>query len=200
MLESSRRGLSPVVGVVVLVVITLLMGVSVAWSVGAFETSLSEDRADSVVDDGTTNQRIQPVQDEVIYALDDDAGETTTHVVVLEITGDNVGNSLNEIEISYSASDASGTGADQIRLAGFDTDDDSRTEVDWSGDIETDDVDATNGGLTLTVGVTGNYDLDSGKTLVFAFRGVENPGTAGSHAVEIDVNDEQVYAGTLTVD
>jgi archaeal flagellin N-terminal-like domain len=119
--ETDRRGLSPVVGVVVLVVITLMMGVSVAWSVGTCETTLPEDRTDSVVDDGTTNQRVQPVEDEVIYALDDDAGETTTHVVVLDVTGDNVGNSLNEIEISYAASDASGTGADQIRLAGFDT-------------------------------------------------------------------------------
>ncbi|ESS07516.1 MAG: hypothetical protein A07HB70_00056 [uncultured archaeon A07HB70] len=200
MFETDHRGLSPVVGVVALVVITLMMGVSVAWSAGTFETTLPEDRTDSVVDDGTTNQRVQPVEDEVIYALDDDAGETTTHVVVLEITGDNVGNSLNEIEISYAASGASGTGADKIRLAGFDTDDDGRIEVDWSDDVETNDVDATNGGLTLTVGVTGNYDLDSGKALVFAFRGVENPGTAGSHTVEIDVNDEQVYAGTLTVD
>lgn len=200
MFETDHRGLSPVVGAVALVVITLMMGVSVAWSAGTFETTLPEDRTDSVVDDGTTNQRVQPVEDEVIYALDDDAGETTTHVVVLEITGDNVGNSLNEIEISYAASDASGTGVDQIRLAGFDTDDDGRIEADWSDDVETNDVDATNGGLTLTVGVTGNDDLDSGKALVFAFRGVENPGTAGSHTVEIDVNDEQVYAGTLTVD
>ncbi len=199
MFDADRRGIAPVVGVVILVIITLMMGVSVAWSVGAFDAALPGDRTDAVVEDGTTNQRIQPVEDEVIYALDDDVGETTTHVVVVDIAGDNDGNSLNEIEIDYGASDASGTGADQVRLAGFDTDGDGRTEVDWSDDVETDDVGATNGGLTLTVGVTGNYDLESGKTLVFAFRGVENPGTAGSYGVDIDVNDEQVYSGTLTV-
>lgn len=200
MFDASRRGVSPVVGVVVLVVITLLMGVSVAWMVGPFETQLSEDRAESVVEDGSGPGQIQPVDDEVIYALDDEAGATTTHVLVLPITGDNVGNSLNEIEIDYSASNATGTDAESVELAGLDTDGDGRSDTDWSGDVEQDDIGPTDGGLTMTVGVTGNYDLQSGQRLVFAFRGVENPESAGSYAVDVDVNDEQVYSGTLTVD
>lgn len=198
--DANRRGVSPVVGVVVLVVITLMMSVSVAWIVGPFETQLSRDRAESVVEDDSGDGQIQPVDGEVIYALEDEAGETTTHVLVLPITGDNVGNSLNEIEIDYSASDATGTDAESVELAGFDTDGDGRSDTDWSGDIEQNDVGPTNGGLTMTVGVTGNYDLQSGQRLVFAFRGVENPESAGSYAVEVDVNDEQVYSGTLTVD
>jgi hypothetical protein len=73
------------------------------------------------LEDRTTNQRLQPVENEVIYALNDNVAATTTHVVVLDITSDSVGNPPNEIVIDDSASDASGTSANQLSLAGFDT-------------------------------------------------------------------------------
>lgn len=197
MFESDERALSPAVGVVLLVAITLLMGVSIAWSVGA---ELSREQAEGVTDGSLASPAgVQPVESEVIYPLDDSAGAVTTHVVVLPITGDNVGNSLNSVTVSYTAANASGAGAGDIVLAGFDDDGDGQIETDWRGDVEDDDVGPKNDGQTFVVEVTGNYDLTDDHRLVLAVRSVENPASGGSYAVSVTVNDEQTYAGTLAI-
>ena len=200
MFEPDERGVSPVVGVLLVVAITLLMGVSVAWSVGAFEAELSETQAEGVIDGQTAGPAgVQPVESEIIYPLDDSAGAVTTHVVVLPITDDNVGNSLNGVTVSYTATNASGAGASDIVLAGFDDDADGRIETDWRGDVEDGDVGPTNGGQAFTVEVTGNYDLTDSHRLVLAVRSVRNPASGGSYAVSVAVNDEQTYTGTLEI-
>jgi len=207
----NRRGISPLVGSVLVIVITLLL--ASMFAAGAVEMADFGTERDLVagLTDGTgtgTGTASDGYRPELIWARDDGASETTSHVVNYTIApgSDTAGNSLNSIVVEYPDGSASVTDVDErveIETVGIDEDRDGTIDVDATGDVECcppdDGVKVSDGGNTLTVELSGNYNLDGGDALVVEYEAVENPG-AGDYGVTVGVNGDVSDSGTLEVE
>lgn len=203
-----RRAITPLIGTVLLVVITLLL--ASMFAVGTTELVDFRDdreRVDDVTDlssDGTRNDGYRP---ELIWARDDEPGETATHVVNYTIANASAtaGNSLNSVVIEYPDGSADVSSVDDrvdVTTVGIDEDRDGDIDVDATDDVECcppdDGVKVSDGGNTLTIELSGNYDLEGGDALVVEFRRVKNPGS-GDYTVTVGVNGDVTDSGTLEV-
>jgi hypothetical protein len=77
-----------------------------------------------------------------ITAVDNGAGTTTKHVVTLNVTGNAVGNSLNQLTVTYDGgetvvSDSSKEPVEDLRVTGIDEDGDGRIDDDAMGTSRT---------------------------------------------------------------
>ncbi|PSQ44724.1 hypothetical protein BRD17_03120, partial [Halobacteriales archaeon SW_7_68_16] len=121
--------------------------------------------------------------DDNITAADNAPGVTTGHIVSLNVTGDAVGNSLNQVTVDYLdgrtnvSETAAGNGLDHLRAIGIDTDKDGRMETNVTDDVETSDFESENDGSKLVIELTGNYNLAAGDELIVV---TEPAGTAGT--------------------
>jgi hypothetical protein len=151
---------------------------------------------------------LQPPYDteENITTADDAPGVTTSHVVSLNVTGNAVGNSLNQVTVDYLSGDtnvsetAAGDDLDNLRAMGLDTDGDGRIETNVMDDVETSDFEAQDDGSTLVIELTGNYNLAAGDELIVVYDAVVNPSTPGTYDVDIDLNGDRVYDGSIAIE
>ncbi len=210
-----RRGISPAVGVVVLIVITLLLASTFAVGLAEMTDFGTERREVDDLTDGTgaaasgDGYRSEDggYRSELIWARDDDAGATTAHVVNYPIApgSDNVGDSLNTIEIRYPDGSASVANLDErsdVEMVGIDEDRDGRVETNATGDVEKPSnggVKPSDDGHTLTIELSGNYNIEGGDAIVVEYAAVENPG-ADDYEVTVVVNqDDDGRTGTLEI-
>ena len=141
-----------------------------------------------------------------ITAADDAPGVTTSHVVSLNVTDDAVGNSLNQVTVDYLSGEtnvcgtAGGDDLDNLRAIGLDTDGDGRIETNVMDDVEASDFEARNDGSTLVIELTGNYNLAAGDELIVVYDAVVNPSTPGTYDVDIDLNGDRVYDGSIAIE
>jgi flagellin-like protein len=203
-----RRAITPLVGVVIIVVITLLL--ASMFAVGTTELADlgdERDRVDDLTGPSSNGAQSGDYRAELIWARDDGSDETTAHVVNYTIaTGsDTAGNSLNSVVIEYPDGSADATDVDDradVTTVGIDEDRDGDIEVDATDDVECcppdDGVKISDGGNTLTIELSGNYDLEAGDALVVEFEWVENPGS-GDYAVTVGVNGDVTDSGTLEI-
>lgn len=197
------RGISPLVGTVFVVVITLLL-VSM-FAAGAIEMANFGTERELVAD--LTESSGDDYRSELVWARDDGADETTTHVVNYTVaTGSaTAGNSLNSVVVEYPDGTVDVSGVDErseVTTVGIDEDRDGAIDVDATGDVEccppSDGVKVSDGGNTLTIELSGNYDLEEGDSLIVEYESVDNP-AAGDHAVTVGVNGDVSDSGTLEV-
>lgn len=201
------RAVSPVVGIALLLgILVLLVGVVSIGFVG-FGHELSAGPFDRAVeDDPVSAEAATPYSyGDNITAVDDAAGATTRHVVTLNVTGNAVGNSLNQVTVDYRGghTDVSDTAAgdDLTHLVaiGIDTDGDGRLDEDAMADVEPADFEAQNSGSKLVVELSGNHDLNADDQLVLVYEAVQNPSSSGTYDVDINLNGDRVYDGTLSI-
>ncbi|WP_416838925.1 hypothetical protein [Haloferax sp. DFSO52] len=119
-------------------------------------------------------------------------GETATHTATVTVDGDAVGSSWNSLVLDYTGTggDVSDVGTDDVSVIGIDRGDDASgatVDVDAADDVSS--VSASNDGETLTLGLGGNYSLESGDELVVVVDGVVNPGE-GTSTVTLVVNQQ----------
>ncbi|WP_299266539.1 type IV pilin [Halorientalis sp.] len=131
-------------------------------------------------------------------------GARTTHGIRYDVEyysgSGTVGNSLNEISISYesgSGADASGVTADDVVAVGFDRDDDPDIDVSVGGDLQS--VSASNGGRTLELGFTGNYNVKRDDEIIVRYDAVKNPTAAGTYTTSVNVNGDVTQSGKIRV-
>lgn len=207
----NERAVSPVVGVALAVVITLLL--ASMFAVGVVEMAdfgmereqvqgLTEGNGGAAADaDG------EGYRSELIWARDDGPDATTTHVVNYTIASDSdtAGNSLNSVEIRYPDSSADVSDVDErsdVVTVGIDEDRDGELEADATSDVECcppgDGVIISDGGHTLRIELSGNYNLEAGDALLVEYAAVENPG-AGGYGVTVAVNGDVTDSGTLDI-
>lgn len=206
-----RRGISPLVGTVLVVIITLLLAsMFAAGAVGIADFGTERDSVAELTDGseigvGTAGGDYRA---ELIWARDDGADATTTHVVNYTIASDSdtAGNSLNSIVIEYPDGSADVSNVDtreEIITVGIDEDRDGTIDVDATDDVEccpTDDgVKISDGGNTLTIELSGNYNLEAGDSLIVEYESVDNP-AAGGYTVTVGVNGDVSDTGTLDID
>jgi flagellin-like protein len=204
----NRRAITPLIGVVILVIITLLLASMFAVTTTGLADFGSErkqvDYLTGLSSDGTQKGNYRS---ELIWARDNGSDETTSHVVNYTIASgsDTAGNSLNSIVIEYPDGSADVGGVDaraDIIIVGIDQNRDGDVDVDATDDVECcppdDGVKTSNGENTLTIELSGNYNLNGGDALIVEFKNVENPGS-GDYSVTVGINGDVTDGGTLEI-
>ncbi|WP_251329743.1 type IV pilin [Haloplanus pelagicus] len=203
-----RRGISPLVGAVLVVVLTLLLAsMFAAAAVGMADFGTERELVADLTGGSTVEDTEDAYRSELVWARDDEANEVTSHVVNYSIApgSDAAGNSLNSLVIEYPDGSADVASVDEraeIEMVGIDGDRDGSVEVDATADVECcppgDGVIVSDGGNTLTIELSGNHDLEGGDALIVEYEAVENP-DAGDDSVTVGVNGEVSDSGTLTI-
>lgn len=206
--SGNNRAISPVVGVALLLGILVALVTAVSVGLLGFGSELSAEPFERVVADESDAAEAKPPYEygDNITAVDTGAGATTSHVVTLNITGNTIGNSLNQITIDYTQEEtdvsdtAAGSSLSDLRTIGIDTDKNGEIDKDAMGDVEQDDFNAENNGGKLVIELSGNYDLNADDELVIIYEEVENPPSTGTYTADINLNGDRVYDGTLSID
>jgi flagellin-like protein len=206
-----ERAISPVVGVALMVVVTLLLASMFAvGAVNMADFGMEREMVGDLTDDSAaeTGDAADTHASDLIWAVDDGASATTTHVVNYTIASDSdtAGNSLNSITIAYASGSADVSGVDErsdVVLAGVDGDRDGTIEADATSNVECcppgDGVIVSDGGNTLRVEFSGNYNLEAGDALVVKYESATNP-SAGDYGVTVTVNGDVDDTGTLEIE
>ena len=131
-----------------------------------------------------------------------DAANATYQVT---ITVGSQSSSMNglEIDLSNANSNVSDVGTEDVLTAGIDRDDDgSGTTIDESITDDLSGVDTSGGGEILTLTFGGSYSLYEGDEIVVVFDDVQNPASAGTYDVPLDINPQSSggeATGTLQI-
>ncbi|WP_343749329.1 hypothetical protein [Halarchaeum salinum] len=129
----------------------------------------------------SANVTIQGYTNALITADPTTNNTTSTHTVTLPVTADAAGDSLNGIEIDYSAgesaTDVSEVGTDNIQT------------VMVSGDgVMVQEASTSNNGHTLQLSFTGDTQLQQGDVVEIVYDDAQNPASAGDYAVTGSLN------------
>lgn len=211
-----ERAVSPVIGVVLMVVVTVVLASVFAVN---FVSLTDGERQDAETAVGQVEERLGgesgvvdadgvELRDELVFAHDETPGVTTTHEVNWDVgTGDGsaeIGNSLNQVNVAYTGGvDVSGVNASSV-LVYLNKDDDTALEVNATDDVS--GVTTSGGGTALTITLSGNYDIEARDTIVVAYDGAQNPGSAGSHSTDVTINGnapgsgDETQTGSLDID
>lgn len=205
---SNNRAISPVVGIALLLSILLILVAVISVGLVGFGNKLSAEPFERVVADESDSAEAKPPYkyDDNITAVDTGAGTTTEHVVTLNITGDTIGNSLNQVTIDYTngqtdiSDTAAGNNLSALRTIGIDTDRDGKLNKDAMDDVEQNDFNAENDGAKLVIELSGNYNLNENDKLVIIYEKVANPSSTGVYTADINLNGDRIYDGTISID
>lgn len=189
------RAVSPVIGVVLLVVITILLAGSMTF-VFAFGNDLEGPDLGTPTDESPSGP---------LYALDEAAGATgIEHAVLAEANETMDGKQLSDIKVDYgddSADPDDVSGFDDITEVGVDTDGDDEIETNL-----TDDLDGvnTNDNSRIRVAFDTTYVLSEGDTVIVQYEGVDNPNSSGEYEATVTLiahdNTEQDVEATLDIE
>lgn len=202
---SPDRAVSPVIGVVLMVVLTLLLASSLTF---LFSVDMEGEMADDIVegdveddeaaDEGTESE--DELRSDLVVAENETPGATgVVHSSVVGVEGA-AETTLDEITVDYpkSAVDLETQSHDEILTLGVDTDADGTIErtfdsSDVSG-VNTNDDDSV-----LTVTLDTGYTLSDGDRVKIRYGGADNPDAAGEYDVSVTINGAQSESGTLRV-
>lgn len=206
----NRRGISPVVGVVLMIVVTLLLASVVAVGV----TSIGDDLdADSAVPTAVPDGSIETVATDRwvgspgdLFSLSNDqAGATNGSMRVnftIEDDSNTIGNSLNSVRLESNDTSLTmfaGTERSDLERIAVDEDGDGIVDREITGDVNGWTV--SDGGSTLKIELSGSaYSPEAGDSIVVVFGGVTNPPDAGTYALGAQTSgDGNWQYGTVTI-
>lgn len=209
--SATERAVSPVVGIALLLVITLLL----AATVGAFALSLdlNRDTADGLVEGevptetgtapetATSEPTPDANQDDLVVAENATAGaDGVIHSTVIEVGDGAAGDEFDEITVEYPKEevDLSLSHYDSVLTVGVDTDGDGDPEETFDGSDPGVNTNDDNSELTLTFDV--DYTLAEGDRVQIRYGGADNPDSAGEYDVSVTLNSDQTVDGKLVVE
>ena len=204
--STDARAISPVVGIALLLGIVVILGLVVGAMTIGFAGELDSDEAEAIGEYRTGEH--STYRSKLVWARNDATGATTSHVVNYTITSgsDTAGNSLNSVVIDYPAGTVDTTGLnsrDEIVMVGIDSNQDETVDTDATNDVECcppdDGVKISNDGTTLTIELSGNYNLEAGDSLIIEYESVVNPSSGGNYSVTVEVNGEVTDSGSLDI-
>lgn len=193
---NGMRAVSPVVGVALLVVVTLLLATVLAVT---FHPGPDDGLADDVAS-GDLGGGADDLQDALVVSETASPGaDDVVHSTVVPV-GDAAGTTLETITVEYPKAEVDLATAkhEAIRTIGVDTDADGdleRTfdESDVSG-VNTNDDDSE-----MTVAFDTGYELSSGDRVRIRYEDAENPDAAGEYDVTVTLNGVQSVDGVFVV-
>lgn len=186
--------MSPVVGTVLLVVITVLLASTLAF---AFALDTNDRLAEDVI---TGDLGGDTLQTDLVVAEDATPGaDGVVHSAVVEVD-DAAGTTLDSITVEYPKDDVdlSTQSHDEILTIGVDTDEDG----DFERTFDEDDVSGVNTNdddSELTVTFDTATTLSAGERVTVRYDEAVNPDAAGEYAVSVTLNGDQTETGTLVV-
>lgn len=197
--DGTRRAVSAVIGVVLLVALVIMLSSTIAGLVLTFDAP-----AEPAFTTPNASAGTNPFSDtDELLAPEDPSADATDvrYAMRFEISdgSDAIGNSLNEVRIEVDDADE-GLFDDvgNATLEEFTIDSVDRSERSITDDI--DGVSVENDGTALVVGLSGNYDTDNAGDVVFLiFDGVDNPTDSGTYDVSVTLNDEATQNGALEI-
>ena len=200
-----RRGLSPVLGVLLMVVITVILASVVSVGVSTSGSNLAE--YERQYDDAVTTLSANPwsgSQGDLIRVSNNRAGATDVKYRVnfsIEAGSPAIGDTLDEVYIEVT------TGSPNM-FSNTDLADLITVKVDQGNDgsveqVLTNDADGwqvKNGGTSLQIGFTTSYHINAASSIIVVFDGVDNPETAGEFELRVETNNAgNWHTGTITI-
>jgi len=201
-----RRGLSPVIGVLLMIVITILLASIFAVETLTFGEDLDE--RDGQFEGAVETMSGNPWSGErgdLVRVANNRAGATdVTYRVNFTIRpGSNtIGNSLNSVYLEVTTGSPamfSNTELADLKRVGVDEGSDGTIDQ-----YITDDVDSwqiQNDGTALKIGFSGSaYTASPNDSVIVIFNGVENPSDAGEYDLRAETSgDGNWHYGTITI-
>lgn len=208
------RGVSPVIGVVLMVVLTVLLASTFAAGIGVFSDSIEQSERQFQ----ETASGSEPVETasgnpwggdrgDLIQPANDQAGATDVRYRInftIRSGSDTIGNSLNSIrlEVPTSTPDmfSNTSEADLERLV-IDEGSDGSVDRDITDDVSISDWQISNSGSQLKIVFDGSaYTPSAGESIVMILDGVDNPESAGTYDVDAETSgDGNIHDGEITI-
>ncbi|MBP1986180.1 type IV pilin [Halolamina salifodinae] len=204
------RGVSPIVGVVLMVVLTLMLTSVLATGVMVYGDGLDSDAAVPTAPNSSVTETIGAGRwlggpEELFRLSNDEANATDVSMRVnftIKPNSSTIGNSLNSVymETTNGSLDMfSGTERADLERIAVDTDGDGSADRDITGDVNGWTV--TNDGSALKVELTGSaYSAAANDSVLLTFGGVRNPPEPGSYELRAETSgDGNWHRGNITV-
>jgi len=199
------RGINPVLGVILMVVITLILASVVTFEVSTIGSGL-EDHEDQY-DDAVTTLSANPwsgSQGDLIRISNNQAGATDVKYRVnfsIEPGSPTIGDTLDEVYIEVTTGSPnmfSNTELADLISVKVDQGNDGTYERTLSGDADVWQV--QNGGTSLQIDFSSSYHINSGSSIIVVFDGVDNPDTPGEFELRVETNNAgNWHTGTITI-
>ena len=207
--------MSPVIGVVLMIVITLLLASVVAAGVTSMGDELDAGSAvpTAVPDESTVTETVETVATnrwfgspgDLFRLSNDEAGATDVTMRVnftIEEDSNTVGNSLNSVHLEPNDSSLTmfaGTERSDLGWIGVDETGDGSVDRRITSDVNGWTV--QNDGTGLKIELSGSaYSPQEGDSIVVEFAGVSNPPDPGTYAIGAETSgDDNWQYGTITV-
>ena len=207
--------MSPVIGVVLMIVITLLLASVVAAGVTSMGDELDAGSAvpTAVPDESTVTETVETVATnrwfgspgDLFRLSNNQAGATDVSMRVnftIENGSNTIGNSLNSVKMTPNDSSLvmfDGAERSDLERIAVDEDADGVVDREITGDVNGWTV--NDGGSTLKIELSGSaYSPDAGDSIVVEFGGVTNPPDAGTYALGAQTSgDGNWQYGTITI-
>lgn len=193
------RAVSPVVGAVLMVVLTVLLAGTFTF---AIHLDTNEDLADDVASgDLGSGDDDDGLQDGLVVAENDTAGASDiVHATDIEVD-EAAGTTLESITIEYPKDDVdlSTQQHEDVIEIGVDTDGDGEYEHTFD-ENDVAGVNTNNDNSELTISFDTGFTLSEGDRVTVRYEGADNPDDAGEYDVTVTLNDVQTETGTLVVE
>lgn len=206
-MDGKRRGVSPVVGVALMIVVVLLLSATIAAGVFDFGQGLAErereyDRAASTV----AGNPWSGDQGDLVRLSNAGAGATDVRYRVnftIQPGSNTIGNSLNSVylEVTTGSPDVfSATAQSDLDRVVVDENSDGTVDQEITHDVNGWQV--KNGGTALKIGFSGSAytNPSEGDSIVVVSEGAENPDSPGTYDLRAETSgDGNWHDGTISI-
>jgi flagellin-like protein len=210
-----RRGVSPVLGVVLMVVLTVLLASVFAAGLGALGRSVEQNerqlqRTLADAGEGVATASGNPwggERGDLIRPSNNQAGATDVRYRInftIRSGSDTIGNSLNSIRLEVPSSSPdmfSNTSQSDLDRLVVDEGSDGTVDRDITSNVTVDQWNVNNGGSELKIGFSGSaYTPSANESIVMILDGVDNPNSAGTYDMEAETSgDGNIHNGNVTI-
>lgn len=200
-----HRGVSPVVGVFLVVVITLLIASMISYQFSALSTDLNTKR--SQYDDAVTTLSGNPWSGEpgdLVRISNSEAGATDVRYRVnfqIEPGSPAIDNNTKYIALEVTTGDPdmfSNTDLGDLFVAGVDEDNDGTIDRSLTSAVNAWEV--RDGGTSLKIDLDDTaYQASENDTIIVEFDGVDNPKDPGNYELRAETGYGNWHEGTITI-
>lgn len=193
-----ERAISPVVGVVLMVVLTILLA---SMIVAGLTVDLPESTASDIESgDLTVHPNDETLQNDLVVAENATAGASNViHDTTVTVDAAD-GQELQTFTVDYPKPEVDLETAqhDEILTIGVDTDDDGDLEETFDSD-DVSGVNTNDDNSVLTVSLDTEYELTDGDRVQLRYEEADNPDSAGEYNVSVRLNDAEWTDGKLVI-
>jgi flagellin-like protein len=203
---SPRRAISPVIGVVLMVVLTVMLASVFAAGFLTFDANLEQksDQFENEVATASANPWSGESGD-LVQISDSGAGASDVRYRInftIRPGSNTIGNSLNSVKLDVTTGSPdmfSGTGQANLDRVAIDNGSDGSLDREITSDVNGWTV--SNGGSTLKIELQGSaYSASANDSVIAVFDGVDNPTSPGTYNLEaVTSGDGNTHTGTITI-